>query len=92
LGGSFPAEAASRTRVALSGQLFDEAFDAHRVRIDWGDGTIGVFDRGISPGGPFSVFRHYKRSGPRHRTIRVIALDDEGTGSAPVVFSIRVHG
>jgi hypothetical protein len=81
----------SLQKVTLSGQVFDQAFEDHRVRIDWGDGNIGVFDLGIGPGGPFSVSHHYSRSGPRHRTIKVTALDDEGTTSATLVVHVRVH-
>jgi hypothetical protein len=77
--------------VTLSGQVSDQAFEDHRVRIDWGDGNIGVFDLGAGPGGPFSASHHYKKSGPRQRTIKVTALDDQGTASAVLMFTIRVH-
>jgi hypothetical protein len=84
-------QSASLQNVTLSGQVFDQAFEGHRVRISWGDGGVQEVDLGVGPGGPFSVFHHFKKSGPRRRTITVTALDDEGTASAPQTFSILVH-
>jgi hypothetical protein len=81
----------SLQNVTLSGQVFDQALEGHRVRIHWGDGAVQDVDLGVGPGGPFSVHHHFKKSGPRRRTITVTALDDEGTASAPQRFSIRVH-
>ena len=48
-------------------------------------------DLGVGQGGSFTVHHHFKKSGPRRRTISVTALDDEGTASAPQTFSIQVH-
>jgi hypothetical protein len=81
----------SLQNVTLYGQVVDHALEDHKVRVDWGDGTVQSFDLGSAPGGPFSVFHHYRRRGPRVRTIRLTALDDVGTVSAPLLFSIRVH-
>jgi hypothetical protein len=77
--------------VTIKGQVFDQAPEGHRVRIDWGDGTIAVVDLGVSRGGAFAASHHYTRRGPRRRTVKVTALDDEGTASAVLTFSIRVH-
>jgi hypothetical protein len=81
----------SRQNVTLFGQVIDQALEDHRVRIDWGDGTIQVLDLGPGKGGPFSVFHHYGRKGPRVRTINLTAVDDVGTASAPLALSVRVH-
>jgi hypothetical protein len=81
----------SRQNVTLSGQVIDRALEDHKVRVDWGDGTVQLFDLGTARGGPFSVFHHYSRRVPRVRTITVTALDDVGTVSAPLLFTIRVH-
>jgi uncharacterized protein (TIGR03437 family) len=80
----------SRQTVTVSGQVADQAFEGHRVRIAWGDGTIQVIDLGSGPGGPFSASHHFRRRGPRYRTIQVTALDDEGTTSAPLALYTRV--
>jgi hypothetical protein len=77
--------------VTLSVQLVDQAFEGHQVRIDWGDGTIQVLDLGAGRGGPFSVSHHFKRRGPRVRTINLTALDDVGAVSAPLLLTVRVH-
>ncbi len=81
----------SLQNVTLSGQVVDQALEDHQVRIDWGDGTIQVLDLGSGRGGPFSVSHHYKRGGPRVRTINVTAQDDVGTVSAPLLLTVRVH-
>jgi hypothetical protein len=77
--------------VTLRGQVFDQAFEGHRVRISWGDGTSDIVDLGSSAGGPWSAFHHFRRNGPRRRTIVITAVDDVGTTSAPVTFSLLVH-
>jgi hypothetical protein len=80
--------------VTVKGQVFDQALEGHRVRIDWGDGTVDVVDLGSSRGGAFSMSHQYKKHGRRQRTatetIKVTALDDEGTASAVLMFSVRV--
>ena len=92
-----PALSASATHgrslqnVTVSGQVFDQAFEDHQVRVDWGDGTVQTLDLGSGRGGPFSVFHHYKRGGPRVRTINLTARDDVGTVSSPLVLHVRVH-
>jgi hypothetical protein len=70
--------------VTVSGQVIDQAFEHHKVRVDWGDGTIQVLNLGSGRGGPFSVFHHYASGGPRLRIIKLIARDDVGTASAPL--------
>jgi hypothetical protein len=81
----------SQRTVTIFGQVADQAFEDHRVRIDWGDGNILVLDLGISPGMPFSASHRYSRTGPRQRTILVSARDDEGTFSNTLIFVVRVH-
>jgi uncharacterized protein (TIGR03437 family) len=75
--------------VTLYGQVIDQAFEDHQVRIDWGDGTIQVLDLGAGRGGPFSAHHHFKRGGRHVRTISLTALDDVGTVSAPLLLSVR---
>jgi hypothetical protein len=84
-------QSASLQNVTLNGLVGDQAIEGHSVRVNWGDGTVDVFDLGVGAGGNFTAHHHYKKSGPRHRTITVIALDNEGTASAPLQFSVRVH-
>jgi hypothetical protein len=81
----------SLQKVTISGQVGDQAFEGHKVRIKWGDGTVQTLDLGSGPGGSFSLSHKFKKQGPRRRIIVVTALDDEGTASAPVSFSVRVH-
>jgi hypothetical protein len=81
----------SLQNVTLSGTVVDQALEDHRVRIDWGDGTIQVLDLGSARGGPFSAFHHYKRGGPRLRTISLTARDDVGTTSSTLRIPVRVH-
>src|SRR5262249_46129957 len=78
-------------KVTLTGRVGDQAVEGHKVRIDWGDGTVQTLDLGIGPGGPFTASHKYKKRGPRRRPIVVTALDDEGTASAPVSLSVRVR-
>jgi hypothetical protein len=81
----------SLQNVTLFGQVIDQAFEDHQVRVDWGDGTLQVLDLSSGRGGPFSVLHHYQNTGPRVRTIRMTALDDVGTASATLLFNVRVH-
>jgi hypothetical protein len=81
----------SLQNVTISGQVYDQALEDHQVRIDWGDGTIQVLDLGSAGGGPFSLSHHYKRGGPRVRTINVTARDDVGTVSPTLLLHVRVH-
>ena len=81
----------SLQNVTVSGQVVDQAFEDHQVRVDWGDGTIQVLDLGSGRGGPFSLFHHYKRGGPRVRTINLTARDDVGTVSPTLLLHVRVH-
>jgi hypothetical protein len=81
----------SRQNVTLYGQVVDPASEDHQVRINWGDGTIQVLDLGSDRGGPFSVFHHFRRRGPRVRTIELTARDDVGTVSTTLRLYVRVH-
>jgi uncharacterized protein (TIGR03437 family) len=81
----------SLQNVTLTGQVVDQAFEDHEVRIDWGDGTIQVFDLGSGRDGPFSLYHHYKRGRQHVRTISLTAQDDVGTVSAPLLLTVRLH-
>jgi hypothetical protein len=81
----------SLQNVTVYGQVLDEALEDHQVRINWGDGTIQVLDLGSDRGGPFSLSHHYRRRGPRVRTISLTALDDVGTVSPALLLYVRVH-
>jgi hypothetical protein len=85
------AQGRSSQYVTLYGQVVDPALEDHQVRVDWGDGSIQVLDLGSGRGGPFSAFHHFKRGGPRVRTISLTALDDVGTSSPPLLLHVRVH-
>jgi hypothetical protein len=82
----------STRKVTLIGMFSDTAFEGHKLRIDWGDGTVDVLDRGVSRSGSFTASHKYKGFlfFRRRRTITLKVLDDEGTSSAPVTFSVRV--
>jgi hypothetical protein len=78
-------------QITLSGLVTDQAVEAHRVRINWGDGTVQVLDLGVSSSAPFSVTHTYAQSGHlHHRTIVVTALDDQGVASDPLSFDVIV--
>ena len=91
LSASVSSKGRSSYNVTLSGQVVDQAFEDQQVRVDWGDGTVQVLDLGSSRSGPFSVNHHYKKGGPRVRTIKLTARDDVGTFSAPLLLHVRVH-
>jgi hypothetical protein len=84
-------QSSSLQNVTLSGHVVDQAFEDHKVQVDWGDGTIQVLDLGSARGGPFSVSHQYSKTGPRTETITLTAFDDVGTASAPLRFTVRVH-
>src|SRR5262249_43758371 len=72
-------------------QLTDQAVEAHRVRINWGDGTVQVLYLGVSSSAPCSVTHTFAASKHLHHdTIVVPALDDEGVASAPLKFDVIV--
>jgi hypothetical protein len=78
-------------QITVSGTVIDQAPEAHRVRINWGDGQVQVLDLGVSPGGSFSVTHTFAASRHLHHdTIVVTALDDEGIASAPLKFDVIV--
>jgi hypothetical protein len=78
-------------QITLSGQVTDQAVEAHRVRINWGDGTVQVLDLGVSSSAPFTATHTYAQSGHlHHRTIVVTALDDQGVASDPLTFDVIV--
>jgi hypothetical protein len=84
-------QGSSLQNVTVSGQVLDQAFEDHQVRIDWGDGTVQVLDLGSGRGGPFSVFHHYSKRGPRVQTINLTARDDVGAVSPALLIHVRVH-
>src|SRR5262249_59868681 len=78
-------------QITLNGQVTDQAVEAHRVRINWGDGTVQVLDLGVSSSAPFTATHTYAQSGHlHHRTIVVTALDDQGVASDPLTFDVIV--
>jgi hypothetical protein len=78
-------------QITLSGQVTDQAVEAHRVKINWGDGTVQVLDLGVNSSAPFSATHTFAQSGHlHHETIVVTALDDEGVASAPLTFDVIV--
>jgi hypothetical protein len=78
-------------QITLNGLVTDQAVEAHRLRINWGDGTVQVVLLGVSSSAPFSVTHTYASSQHlRHQTIVVTALDDEGVASAPLTFDVIV--
>jgi hypothetical protein len=78
----------SRSQVTLTGQVFDQGFEGHLVRINWGDGRVQSINLGVGTGGLFIKKHHYNHTGPRRKTIKVTAFDDEGTVSS--VFRITI--
>jgi hypothetical protein len=94
---SVPALTASVTQgqvfqqITLSGLVTDQTVEAHRLRINWGDGVVQVVDLGVNASAPFSITHTYATSQHlRHQTIVVTALDDEGVASAPLTFDVIV--
>jgi hypothetical protein len=78
-------------QITLSGQVTDQAVEAHRLRINWGDGVVQVVDLGVNASAPFSVTHTFAASRHLHHdTIVVTALDDEGVASAPLTFDVIV--
>jgi hypothetical protein len=78
--------------ITLSGQVTDQALEDHRVRINWGDGTVQVLELGVNTSAPFSVTHTFAQppGHVHHDTITVTALDDEGAQSAPLTFDVIV--
>jgi hypothetical protein len=75
----------------LSGLVTDQATEDHRVRINWGDGTVQVIDLGVSASAPFSVTHTFNQPGHvHHDKIVVTALDDEGVASSKLTFDVIV--
>jgi hypothetical protein len=78
-------------QFTLNGLVTDQATEAHRVRVNWGDGTVQVLDLGVSSSAPFTATHTFDQSGHLHRdTIVVTALDDEGVASARSKFDVIV--
>jgi hypothetical protein len=78
-------------QITLSGLVSDQAVEDHRVRVNWGDGTVQVLDLGVSSSAPFAATHTYAQSGHlHHRTIVVTALDDRGVASEPLSFDVIV--
>jgi hypothetical protein len=78
-------------QITLSGAVTDQATEAHRVRINWGDGTSTVLDLGISSSAAFTASHTYAHHAHlHHQTILVTAFDDVGTASLPLMFDVIV--
>jgi hypothetical protein len=78
--------------VRVSGQVVDQALEDHKVRINWGDGTIQILDLGSQRGGPFSLSHHFRRGGLHVRTVELTAQDDVGTFGRTLLFQVRATG
>jgi hypothetical protein len=77
--------------ITLNGLVTDQVAETHRVRINWGDGTVQVLDLGVNSSAPFSVTHTFAASRHlHHHTIVVTALDDEGVASTPLTFDVIV--
>jgi hypothetical protein len=78
-------------QITLNGLVTDQATEAHRLRIKWGDGTVQVLDLGVNSSAPFSVTHTFAASKHLHHdTIVVTALDDVGVASTPQKFDVIV--
>jgi len=77
--------------ITLTGQVSDQAPEAHRVVIHWGDGQTQVIELDANSNGEFSATHTFAQSRHLHHdTIVVTALDDEGVASAPLQFDVIV--
>lgn len=83
------AQSSSLQNVTLTGQIIDQAIEAHSVLIDWGDGTLQLIDLGSSRAAPFSLSHHFAPGVPRTRTIKVTGFDDKATASPTLQFVVR---
>jgi hypothetical protein len=78
-------------QITVSGQVIDQAPEAHRVRINWGDGHVQVIDLAANSNGQFSVAHTFAATRHvHHDTIVVTALDDEGVASESLKFDVIV--
>jgi hypothetical protein len=77
--------------VTVVGQVVDQAFEDHKVLVNWGDGAIRVLDLGAGQGGAFSLTHHYRKRGRRLRTIHLTAQDDVGTVSPTIGLRVRAY-
>jgi hypothetical protein len=77
--------------ITLNGQVSDTAVQDHRLRINWGDGTVQTIDLGVQSSSPFSISHTFAPSRHvHHDTITVTALDIDGTASTPLRFDVIV--
>jgi hypothetical protein len=78
-------------QITLDGLVTDQAAEAHRVLINWGDGTGAVLELGVGSSSPFTATHTFAHSRHLHHdTIVVTALDDKGVASAPLKFDVIV--
>jgi hypothetical protein len=78
-------------QITLNGLVSDQAVEDHRLRINWGDGTVQVIDLGVQASPPFSETHTFAASRHiHHDTIVVTALDDEGVAGNALVFDVIV--
>jgi uncharacterized protein (TIGR03437 family) len=76
--------------VSVSGVVRDRAAETHRVVIAWGDGASDTLDLGHGTATAFARGHRYsRRKWGRRVTIRVTAIDDDGTPSGTQSFTIR---
>ncbi len=69
--------------VTITGSFTDLSLAAHRVRIDWGDGTATILNFGMRTSGSFRASHSY-RALPSRNIVTVTALDSFGTNSMPL--------
>jgi hypothetical protein len=78
-------------QITLDGQVTDQVAEAHRVRINWGDGFSQELNLGVSSSAPFSVTHTFLPTRHlHHQTITATAVDDESGVSAPLTFDVIV--
>jgi hypothetical protein len=78
-------------QITLTGQITDQAPEAHRLVIHWGDGQTQVIELDANSNGQFSVTHTFAQTRHvHHDRIVVTAIDDEGVASAPLRFDVIV--
>jgi hypothetical protein len=70
----------------------DTQRDGHQLFIDWGDGHHQSICVGNHRHGFALEFHHYGNHAPDKVTISVRVIDEDGTSSDPVTFTIKLKG
>jgi hypothetical protein len=79
-------------QITVSGQVLDLAPEAHRVKIQWGDGHVDVVNLAPNSDGKFSLAHTFQQppGHVRHDTIVVTAFDDKGVASDPLKLDVII--